>query len=325
MRPPPLSYNMSHTPYLSYIIVLVFCLAELFACRPSSRDSGKKTEAHPTSATRSLTDSLKLKTGMEITLRQKVLDWHNRSGPWTLDPQALRTIVIDNPSNSEGLSFNWNLIAKFRTPSNPTTPEKFDGATPPPVEKSPPSLPPSTDTELLWEGKITLANMTDSRQMTFPLFWAPGELFLSNSSALWLSDHAFEDLKKNQKTNFSPGILRNTLLGPAQGLKMLENSLATLNQNLKQTPERGKNLTEIKSNKKPSMMKLKVNGVEQEVEVLEAKNSLASYKILNNAQNPLLLEVRLGPDYTLGEWIFSPLLMVKDLLEYRVEEIKTVN
>ncbi len=70
------------------------------------------------------------------------------------------------------------------------------------------------------------------------------------------------------------------------------------------------------------MMKLKVNGVEQEVEVLEAKNSLASYKILNNAQNPLLLEVRLGPDYTLGEWIFSPLLMVKDLLEYRVEEIK---
>lgn len=297
-------------PYMSYLsyIILVFCLAGLFACRPSSRDSDKKTDAHPASATRALTDSLKLKTGMEITLRQKVLDWHNRSGPWTLDPQALRTILIDNPSNSEGLSFNWNLIAKFRTPSNPTTP-----------------LPPSTDTELLWEGKMTLANMTDSRQMTFPIFWAPGELFLSNSSALWLSDHAFEDLKKDQKTNFNPGILGNTLLGPAQGLKMLENGLATLNQNLKQTPDRSRDLTEIKSNKKPSSMKLKVNGVEQEVEVLEAKNSLASYKILNNAQNPLLLEVRLGPDDTLGEWIFSPLLMIKDLLEYRVEEIKTGN
>jgi hypothetical protein len=56
---------------------------------------------------------------------------------------------------------------------------------------------------------------------------------------------------------------------------------------------------------------------------MTAENWLARYKILNNAQNPLVLEIQLAPKASPAELLFSPLALLKNMVEYRVEEIIT--
>jgi hypothetical protein len=169
-------------------------------------------------------------------------------------------------------------------------------------------------------GKMTLANTVDGRRMTLPLFWPGGELFMSNSSAIWLSDRAFSELKKEGKTQWALGLLDNPLLGPVQGNELIEMSLESVNRGLEGKPEKRAEAMELKVTDKSADYSLKLNGVEREVEVIEAGNWLAKLKILDNAQNPLILEVQVAPESSAAN-IFFPLSWIRPWLNYRVEEI----
>src|SRR5262249_16166731 len=145
--------------------------------------------------------SLSLKKGMQIQLIQDPLALKQNSISNNLSSKLVQTLTILNPSETEGLVFDWerNLMDPS---SNP-----LQGLG-------------TNDSNL--KGNITLANMTTAHRMTLPLFWPQGELFLSNSSAVWMSDQAFEELKRNGKTDWDPGILNNALFNPSPEDKWIE-------------------------------------------------------------------------------------------------------
>ena len=212
-----------------------------------------------------------------------------------------RNIQIENPSGAEGLSFLWR-ISGGQT-GNPES------------QAAVPTAEAGNDF-----GKMTLANTVDGRRMTLPLFWPGGELFMSNSSAIWLSDHAFSELKKDGKTQWALGLLDNPLLGPVQGNELIETSLELMNGGLERKPEQKAAAMELKVTDKSADYPIKLNGVPGEVEVIEAENWLAKLKILDNAQNPMILEVQIAPKRSASN-IFFPLSWIRPWLSYRVEEI----
>lgn len=234
---------------------------------------------------------LMLRRGLEIKLVQNSLQGSKQE----------RSLIIDNPSGAEGLSFTWSSGA-----NSGAAPESY------PHDDSAQNGGAS--------GKMTLANTVDGRRMTFPLFWPGGELFMSNSSAIWLSDRAFSELKKDGKTQWTLGLLGNPLLGPAQGNDLIEASLEAINRSLDAKPEKLAEAQELKVTDDSADFSLKLNGVEREVDVIVAENWLARLKVLDNAQNPLILEVEVAPQNSAAN-LFSPLSWIRRWLNYRVTEI----
>jgi len=233
-----------------------------------------------------------LKQGLEIAIAQESQVQEGElapgKGPW------LRKLKVENPNGAEGLSFSWIIGAS----------------------SSPESQASEADS-----GKMILANTVGSRRMTLPLFWPGGELFLSNSSAVWLSDQAFAELKKDGKTQYDLGLVDNPLLGPAQGLPLLENGLAAYSQSLAVSADKKNAALQWEVSEKSLDYALKVNGVLTEVGAFEATSPLARIKILDNPQNPLVLEVEIAPSRSPASTLFFPLSWVRGLLSYKVESL----
>ncbi len=184
--------------------------------------------------------------------------------------------------------------------------------------------------ELDQGNQISLPNIAATRKMLLPLFWPRGELYLSDYASIWLSDAAFEELLRTGKTHWSLGIDQNPLLGPAQEDTTIKTSLKNLNQWIKELS----GLTNQTTQKKfefnyltvltPSQnYSLKLNQKTVQVEVIEAGNDLFRYKILNNPQNPLILEFELAPNLPTVSMAGKNLFLLKSLLEYRIKEIET--
>ena len=249
------------------------------------------------------TENLKILPGMKIKLRQKGIGGENNI---SLSEQGvLRTLKMENAIGAEGITFNWSLLGSEAAKGPESQPSK-ESAAPPKASQ---------------EGRMTLANLVGAKQMTLPAFWPEGELYLSNSSAIWLSDHAFQELKKNHETTWQLGLTGDTLIGPAQGFGLVVAELKNFQQSLDKKPEEQKNAAHFEGGKKIKPFSVKINGQTGEVEALEASNEWIQLKILNNPQNPLILEMLFQPKASAGVMIFSPLTLLKPFLEYRVEEI----
>lgn len=268
------------------IICLSFAALSLVsACkRQPSLPDGKASA--PASAR-----SFSLKEGLEISIVQERQISGGQlaagKGPW------IRKLSIVNPNGAEGLSFTWKMGGVSESQA-------------------------SADSDA---GKMILANTVGSRRMTLPLFWPGGELFMSNSSAVWLSDQAFSELKKDGKTQYDLGLVDNSLLGPAQGYPLLENGLAAYQQGLAAQPEKRAAALQWEVSDKSLDYAVKVNGVLTEVEALEATSPLAKIKVLDNPQNPLVLEVEIAPSSSVANALFLPLSWVRSLLSYKVESL----
>jgi hypothetical protein len=286
---------------LLFLITILFFIS-FSSCGQNKVDSQGRVRASEDPQTL----ALKMKHGMKIILAHR--DWNPGAESW--GNAAFRVITIMEPSGAEGLSLQWinpppGLLA-HESESQPSQAKKAQ----------------VYDLAGTQSGELSLPNLTHARRMTLPLFWPNGELFLSNSTGIWLSDIAFEELKKNRKTQWNSGLLNNPLLGPVQGVAAIEEGLTQLENALESNEEKKESSLWIKA-KKPEEYKIIVDGKEQVVEVLPAGNWLASYKILHNTQNPIILEVTLAPDATLGQILFSPLGLLKGLAEYKVVEIQS--
>ena len=293
-------------------LFIIAILASLIL--PSCGGKGDKEEESTPSSKDPKTKQLKLERGMKIMVAHR--DWNPEKG--SMGNPALRILTIEDPSGAEGLAFQWinppSEIGTAGTESQPSDPTAGAASGQAQV----------FDLAGVASGELSLPNLTNARRMTLPLFWPNGDLFLSNSSGIWISDIAFEELKKDKKTEWNPGLIDNPLLGPIQGYKAIEGGLAQLESSLEEDQEKKESATLIKASK-PKKFKVIVDGSEQEVEVIPAKNWLASYKILNNTQNPLVLEVKLAPEANIGEILFTPLGLLKGLVEYRVVEFQSPN
>lgn len=279
------------------VLSTLFLVCGLFSCRRVP-EAGRPLPEQGSSATERSEDPLNLRPGLKIILLQNLPSPGNQALRLS---DVRRELEILTFPTSEGLTFQWTL--KIEPSSGPIA-------------------NPETAPSLREEGTMTLANLVGSRAMTLPLFWPQGELFLSNSSALWVSDRAFEDLKKKRRSEWQLGILGNSLLGAVQGTALLEKPLEAATAGLQGDPEKAQSSQSIEVWDKNSSYSLKVNGHPREVPTLIAGNWLAEYTILDNPQNPLILQVRILPKARPADVLFSPLTWVKPFLDYHVGELE---
>jgi len=254
---------------------------------------------------------LKLQQGMKIFLKNQILDLSSTQG----GGKGRTTLVLNEPSGAEGLSFTW---------SSSRTPRQSKPESQPSEENQRGQVILQEDAAFFAHsgGQLSLPNLINARRMTLPLFWPKGDLFLSNSAGIWVSDVAFEELKKNRKAQWQAGLLKNPLLGPVENLPLLHQGISRFAQGLQEKPKQLAQALEVKAQRGTQEFPLKVNGKKGVVSALVAQNFLFQYKILDNAQNPLVLELTLAPEASFGEILFSPLALIKGWVDYRVVEIQ---
>lgn len=293
-----------------WISTLVFT-----ACNSSS----SSLLSTPEGPAQELYNRLKLKKGLKIILAQRIVDDNSAD----YGKSGLRTLTITAPSGAEGLTFEWGSNKPHKVPKkNLITPGSLSEpeSSPAPDNQKPQMVVLYTGTS---EGQMSLPNIIHARRMTLPSFWPKGDLYLSNSSGIWLSDTAFEELKRKRKTRWQAGLLNNPILGPVQNMMAIELGLEKLEKNIEESPRGLAKALEIKVQKKSGSYPVKINGDSQKVEIIQAGNTLSQFKILKNAQNPLILSVTVAPKASIPELLFSPLGLIKGLVEYRVVEIIT--
>ncbi len=284
--------------HLQYFLILSFLCLGIGCQNSSSLGAGVNSTKDPA------TLGLKLKRGMKILVAHRQLNPAQEI--W--GQPGIRMLTLEEPSGAEGLVFSW-----INSPENPS------------LANDPSSAPPQAqvyDLDGVQNGKMSLPNQTQARRMTLPLFWPSGDLFLSDSSGIWFSDAAFEELRKNKTTQWNPGLLGNALLGPAEGIGAIENGLNRL-QAMATEANQGDSKGQAVELDGVEKYLLKVDGKNQEVEVLAATNDMATYKILNNAQNPIILELTLAPKASQLQILLSPLGILKGLVEYRIVEVQS--
>jgi hypothetical protein len=306
---------------LSNLFIFFSLLALLSSCNSFNLQT-RGTETNPKVAENSAGFKLKLKEGSKILLRYHGVELGN---PIQIK-EEIRTITVDSPIGAEGLTLFWNS-SPFLLEGNKAV-QKLEGpgaASPNPSPFPPSSLSTTLQVYPLFghqEGKLTLPNISQVRRMTLPAFWPEGDLYLANTSGIWLSDLAFEELRQYRKTQWEAGLLQNPILGPTQSSAFLEQRLRELGEIIARDPMKLEAAYQISAKRRPGKFLLKVNGKQQEVQVVEAENWLIRYKVLDNPQNPLILEATLAPNLSPGEILFSPLALIKALADYQVLEIE---
>ncbi len=290
------------------LLLLTLTLLPFCSCNgPQDRDQVEGISAEESSQLKKNTEMLSLQEGMSLEIFQKTLDLTNLEN--SLSQEKLLKIDIVSANASEGLGLRWGF--QKEKAEIPLTEE---------------TIPENDSDNLPIVSRMTLANTTEAKAMTLPLFWPEGDLYLSNSSAIWLSDRAFEALKQKGEAEWNLGIVGDSLLGSLQEIKFFEKNLKAYNSSLQAKKEDGINLAlKIKAKDKMIPFTLKINGSPKKVEARVAASDLAEYTILNNHQNPLILEVRLLPQASRAQLLVSPLTLLKPFLEYRVNAINTAH
>jgi hypothetical protein len=258
--------------------------------------------------------AIKLKQGIKIKLKYVELEKESgKLGKW-----VEREVTLENPSGAEGVALLWNeAVAGPQQPESAPLPQgqviTIDGGgnlTDPLKGLMKPG-----------GGQLSLPNLTQARRMTLPAFWPHGDLYLSDSSGIWLSDVAFEEIKREGKTAWDAGLLANPLLGPAEGLPVFMNALAYLQDGLKEEQDKIEDGGSLKRQGEKKFT-LEIDGKAQTVDVVEMGNWLARLTVLDNAQNPLILAFQVAPEASPAELLFSPLGILKGLVEYQVMGFK---
>ena len=281
-------------------------LASLLCCgackKPSSPEALSSKDPQ--------TLAVKLKEGSRIEVKHIELDKDSsKLGKW-----IEREITLENPGGAEGMTVVWKELSGDK-PGAETAPMaqgqvitiQEDGSIPDSLKDL---VNPNG-------GQLNLPNLTTARRMTLPAFWPHGDLYLSDSSGIWLSDAAFAEIKQNGKTAWDAGLLNNPLLGPAENLEIFVRALAYFQDGLKDKTEKLTAGTSLKREGEKKII-LEIDGKPQSVEALELGNWLARLTVLDNAQNPLVLAFQIAPEATPAELLFSPLGMLKGLLEFQV-------
>lgn len=215
-----------------------------------------------------------------------------------LNPEVQKWLWIQSLTSDGGLNFFW-------VEGDGTNPSFFSNS----VEDIRP------------RGRVSLPNWEQKTQLWLPSFWPAAELFLANSSGLWLSPVQFEQLLEQKSI---PWIAPWTQGALPEGSPLQPILNLALQQPLKE-PQNENTQTKLPHKlqliDKSEKYRLKFQGKDTEVEVVLAEDPWARYTILKDPQNPLVLKVEFGPEWSLGKLLFSPLSWLKATLEYEVFEL----
>ena len=282
--------RMSVKPIRFALIVMLLLLAA------SACDGVTDTPAAPP-------DSLGLTTGMEIgVVNTTVAGLATRDSVDPDAPNGGMLVTVDDVQLGESATVSWRRTVEREVEPDEPTPAVGVG--------TPTPTPP---TELVSEsGRLVVAGMESAHAALLPLYWPTSEAGETESSGMWLSQEAFEELKSTQQTRWSPDVVTQFSNLPRSALRQIED--AAEGQDLYLTAD-------------PDFIdfETRVDGERVRFQAIRAHDDFGNeYVILDQADNPMIVKFRFNAVSTgaigidVGIWT-----LIKAVFSgYRVVEIR---
>lgn len=153
------------------------------------------------------------------------------------------------------------------------------------------------------KGNIENIDLKSSHKFYPPAYWPSEITDAKDTSAIWLSRDAFDELAKTKHATLYYGLTDGTLFGALNTAKEFFEAITALSG---QVSEASKMIDPdwAKADDDYSDWTLKVNGQDVKVQVIKARNWYGEIVVLNNPQNPLIIKMT-----------FNPMLQDKSLLK----------
>lgn len=172
-------------------------------------------------------------------------------------------------------------------------------------------------------GSVTAIGLSNPHTTSLPASWPEGARSLNEvQSGLWLSDDAYLELSRTGLTTLNFGVFDEETNRLAQGLQDVNKALSALRA---RASEDGKNhdLTLLKADTGRVTVPLEVNGAEVKVSAIRAKNWFGEITVLDNRQNPLILQLKINPlSAGLAEALGGSLSSLDQLLGYEIKKLR---
>jgi hypothetical protein len=162
-------------------------------------------------------------------------------------------------------------------------------------------------------GTLRGANLKDGRELTLPAFWGEGDRSPMGTALIWISADDYENLTKSKSTTLYPGLTKTDL---AKQINLPAGAVSAISAFAKEVESVlvRKDVYVTDAAKDLETMDLKVNGKDVKVEVIRATNWFGTFLILNNPQNPLILQFTGSDNLKKSK--------VDGLFDYKVTELK---
>ena len=179
-------------------------------------------------------------------------------------------VTVQTVQPGESVTITWQQAVERELPTTDSEPAVGIG-TPEPT--------PVTEI-IIEEGTITASGLDSAHAALLPLYWPLSEADTTDTSLMWLSQEAFEELKHTQRTRWSADVLTRFTHLPAWVIEQLN----------EETAERELYLTA-----ESDLVDFEITVNEQRVQfqAIQAFDDFGNeYIILDNAENPLIVKFK---------------------------------
>ncbi len=250
--------------------------------------------------------SLAFSVGTQIVVQPTVLGVGGIAAGWLGAQEEERLLTLTQWSAGQKVGLDWSIATQVETVESVAARQTY-GQTyaSSPVGTEIPPEPETAYEEKLVSGKMTSASLESANTLGLPESWSEGDGGISSTSLIWLASSHYEELVNTRSTVVSLGLFDESLLKVENVTSQVTSMIDGISELF--APLLGiakEELVESSSTESLLMLvadpqwgeyTLLVDGISTKVRVVEAKNAFASYKILANPDNPLILEIQLTP------------------------------
>lgn len=237
-------------------------------CTQGGEAIGEAEDGEGDNGTASAGGNLDLREGTRIGLGSTA--FAGLAGPSEINPDEPgggRLVTVDAVDQGEKVTISWR-----QTVEREVTPE-----TPPSVGVGEDT--PTPEVEVIKEsGTITATGLASAHQPYLPMYWKTGEV-TTDTSAIWLSQEAFHELRENRQTVWSRDVLTRISRLGEEALNRIEEGVAEVDQ--------------VYLNAEADFVEfeLEIDGQSTSVRAIKAYDTFGNaYRILDNQDNPLILK-----------------------------------
>lgn len=204
-------------------------------------------------------------------------------------PERVLTVSVWSPGQS--VAFNWDETFERETAVSLSARSEAERAAGVGEEAH---VPEAVYETVSLKGSLTSNALDDGGRLLLPSEWSEKAVDLSggDTTIIWLSKQQYDELSTTRHTHLALGSLDAGLQQAANAAESVKNLLNSLQGNESTTEPIG-DITEIVAAGDWGSYTLKWNGDSVTVPTIQAENKFASYTILANPDNPLILKVEL--------------------------------
>jgi hypothetical protein len=255
--------------------------------------------------------SLSLSVSDELILRPTVMGLGGRIVNWFGGTSDERTLVISTLDPWNSLTVDWTITTAVETDAYREARDAYEAeyATTP-IGTEAPDPPTPEYEEYVISGTVQSESLQNAHVITIPDLWVEGDMgLIEDSSLIWLSSEQYNELVSTRGTHISLGLFDKSLAsiedlsGSAQGyldafyklISRVADQDSEEKTSIEDEQTKTQTLTHVQAKGDWGEYTLSMDGVRTTVRTIEASNKFASYTILANPVNPLILEITLTP------------------------------